>query len=134
MNDAVKEYIRKVKRLIVEGLETNFPTLLLYEDEVPQEETTAYDNGAPYFLMVLKMGAINKQDDVKFLSQDFTIDFYCENRDDVDEIALDLISILKVIPSVTYSSSQKFRARHSDTNRFVDIVTLQFKRGMKLEC
>lgn len=134
MNDEAKKYARKQKNTIIENLENLFPDIPLYEDEVPQEETSKYDKGAPYRLFVLKMGAINRQENMKFLTQDFSIDFYSENRDDVDETILDVITVLKLVPNVTFTESMKMRARHTDTNRFVDIFTLEFKRGMKIEC
>lgn len=134
MNDQAKTYMKKVKDLIVDGLETNFPFIPLFEDEVPEEETAKYDNGTPYHLMVMKFGAIGRQDNEKFLSQEFSVDLYAENKSDVDETTLDIITALKIVKSVRFINSEKYRARHAQSNRFVDIVTLDFVRMMKVEC
>lgn len=134
MNEIVKTHIQEIKGEIVAALETNFPLVPLFEDEVPEEETKKYDEGAPYYLIVMKMGAFEKQDNKKFLSQPISIDYYSENRDDVDETTLDIISVLKTIKTVSFTDSDKFRARHANSNRFVDVVSINFSRMTKLEC
>lgn len=134
MNEPAKAYMQKVKGLIVEGLETNFPLIPLFEDEVPEEETTKYDNGSPYHLMVMKFGSIDKQENEKFLTQSFSVDLYAENKFDVDETTLDIITVTTSISSVRFNGSNKFRARHAQSNRFVDIVTMNFVRMIKIEC
>lgn len=134
MNEAAKAYMRKVKNLIVDGLEGNFPDIPLYEDEVPEEVTAEYDNGKPYHLLVMKMGPIGKQENATVLSQNFSIDYYSENRADVDETTLDLIIAVKNIPTVIFNDSVKFRARHANSTRFVDIITLEFTRRFKVDC
>lgn len=134
MNETSKDYMQKVKGLIVEGLETNFPLIPLFEDEVPEEETTKYDNGLPYHLMVMKFGPIDKQENEKYLTQSFSVALYAENKSDVDETTLDIITVTKSVPSVRFAGSDKFRARHAQSNRYVDIVTMNFVRMMKVEC
>lgn len=134
MNEATKAYMRKVKNLIVDGLEGSFPNIPLYEDEVPEEATAEYDNGKPYHLLVMKMGPIGKQENATVLSQNFSIDYYSENRADVDETTLDLIIAVNGIPTVTFNDSVKFRARHANSNRFVDVITLEFTRRFRVEC
>lgn len=134
MNEQAKDYMKNIKGLIVERLETTLPLIPLFEDEVPEEETAKYDNGTPYHLMLMKFGAIGKQENEKFLSQEFSVDLYAENRPDVDETTLDIITVLKGIRSVRFIDSVKFRARHAQSNRFVDIVTLNYVRMMKVEC
>ncbi|MDW0112208.1 hypothetical protein QT711_03360 [Sporosarcina saromensis] len=134
MNESAKVYMRKVKNLIVEGLEGNFPDIPLYEDEVPEEKTAEYDNGTPYRLMVMKMGPVGKQENATVLSQEFTVDLYLENSPDVDETTLDVIVTVKGVPNVIFDNSTKFRARHANANRFVDVVSMNFTRRFKVEC
>lgn len=134
MNEAAKTYMRKVKESIVEELEADLPDIPLYEDEVPESETAKYDNGTPYHLMVMKFGPISRQDNEKFLTQEFSVDLYAENKANVDETTLDIITVLKNIKSVRFRNATKFRARHANTDRFVDIVSLNFVRMMKIEC
>ena len=134
LNEQIKEHLQKVKNEIVTSLESTFPNILVFEDEVPEEETKKYDDGAPYHLFVLKMGAFQKQANSKYLTQTFTVDYYSENRDDVDETTLDVIAVLTVVRTVSFADSDKFRARHANTNRFIDIVTMDFTRMTKFGC
>lgn len=134
MNEQAKLYMKNVKGLIVDGLETNLPVIPLFEDEVSEDATAEYDNGKPYHLMVMKFGAISRQGNEKFLTQEFSVDLYAENKSDVDETTLDIITVLKGVKSVSFTDSTKFRAKHANTNRFVDIVSMSFVRMMKVEC
>lgn len=134
MNESAKLFMNKVKVSVVEKLEANFTPVPLYEDEVPEDKTTEYDNGAPYHLMIMRWGPIGKRESEKTLSQDFSIDYYSENRADVDEMTLDIITLLNTVKTVNFTASTKFRARHANTKRFVDVVTIDFTRMIKIEC
>ncbi|MEK9196885.1 hypothetical protein SFC08_08925 [Lysinibacillus halotolerans] len=133
MNDKTKAYMMKVKKELVEALEKAFPNLPIYEDEVPDDETQKYDHN-PYHLLVYSMGDFTKGENTSnSLTQSITIIYYSENRDDFDETIIDILGVAVNVKSITFSDCTKARARHADTNRFVDIANIELNRVVKLE-
>jgi len=134
VNDAAKRIMRESKQEIVDAVKAAFPGVPFYEDEVPEHETAKFDGGAPYLLFILKMGAFRKQANERFLTQEFSLDYYIENSETVDENVLDIIERVTSVRTVQFVNSDRFRARHAKSERFVDIVSVDFVRRVKLEC
>ncbi|KAA0547573.1 hypothetical protein FZW96_12050 [Bacillus sp. BGMRC 2118] len=132
MNEKSKEKMREQKTLIVEGLTNHFETIPLFEDEMAEDEEKVFVD-SKYHLMVLQMGEFIPTSNTGGLTQTFTIDYYSEERDDVDEMLVDIITIVGKVPTVEFVRTNKLRARVGDIDRFIDVVTLEFKRMVKYE-
>ncbi|MBS4171941.1 hypothetical protein [Bacillus sp. FJAT-49736] len=133
MNEQQKEFMKKQKKMIVDSLKKYFPTIPLFEDEMAEDEEKEFIKNKKYLAFVLSMGDFTPSN-LGNLTQSFSIDYYSEDRDDVDETLIDIISLVEKIPTVSFVRTTKMRARAANTDRFVDVVTLDFRRFVKYEC
>jgi hypothetical protein len=60
--------------------------------------------------------------------------YYSENRDDVDEQTIDIISSVSSIKGINFVNTVKERLQEKDTDRYVDRVTLVFRRVIPIGC
>lgn len=131
MNEKSKAKMREQKLALVNGLKTTFPTIALFEDEMAKDEEEKFANGK-YHSFVLQMGDFRPSSNI--LSQRITVDYYSEDRDDFDEMILDIISTVCQVPTIDFIGTTKVRARVKDTQRFCDVVTIEFRRLVKRDC
>lgn len=132
MNERSKSKMIEQKTKIVENLKAEFPEIPLFEDEIAEDEEKEFIK-TKYHAFVLMMGDFTPSGSA-VLNQSFSIDYYSENRDDVDEMLLDVITLVDRVPTVDFVRTSKMRARAADTDRFIDVVTLEFRRSVKHEC
>lgn len=124
--------MRKQKSLIYEGLSEAFQ-LPIFEDEIAEDEVERFfQNGFECF--ILETGEFEPTDDNRKITQNIRIYYYSENRDDVDEMIIDIISVCTKAPSVTFTRSTKERVQVKDVDRFIDRATIQFRRVIPIEC
>lgn len=133
MNERFKKKMLQQKTTIVEGLEGNFSNIPLFEDEIAEDEEESFFN-SKYHALVLVMGDFTPKGNPGTLTQSIFIDYYSESRDDVDETLLDIITIIDKVPTMDFLKTSKVRMRAADTDRFVDVITLEFRRTVKYEC
>lgn len=133
MNEKSKLRMQEQKLALVTSLKAVYPTIPLFEDEIAKDEEEKFA-GDKYLAFVLQMGNFAPGEKVNILSQQITIDYYSEERDDFDEMILDIISTVSAVPTVEFLGTTKVRARVKDTQRFVDVVTIEFRRLVKRDC
>lgn len=132
MNQKTKKLMRKQKSNIYDGIVETFK-LPVYEDEIAEDEDERLlEEG--YNCFILETGEFQPTNDFKKVSQNIRIYYYSENRDDVDEQTIDIISTCIRAPGVTFTNSNKERLQMKDTDRFIDRVVLQFRRVIPIEC
>ncbi|MDF2605902.1 MAG: hypothetical protein K0S34_92 [Bacillales bacterium] len=123
MNEKSKERIQKLNRLLVESLETTFG-VNVYQDQVSEDEEANYH----YFIFETG-GFVPTQTDYT-LNQEVLVRYYSENRDDLDERTLDIISVLKNA-GYSFLRSQKSSIQKGETDSYVDEIELYFNRALK---
>lgn len=133
LNDRSKERMLEQKLEIVRLLNEVSPGIKVIQDEMSEYEQKKFSK-SKYHAFVLQMGDFESTENILKLNQSIIIDYYSENRDDVDEVILDVISLIKSIKAIYFVRTQKVRARVKDTQRFVDVVSLEFVRGVRCEC
>lgn len=133
MNEKSKEKMLEQKKSIVDGLQNHFPNIPLFQDEIAEDEEQLFKD-SKYHLSILIMGDFSTTNSVARLSQTLSIEYYSEDRDDVDETLLDIISIVDAVPAVSFRRSRKVRMKVANTDRFVDVVTIEFERFVKYGC
>lgn len=132
MNERSKLKMHEQKKGIVEGLKTHLPDIPFFEDEIAEDEERLFINDGKYYAFVLRMGDFIPTN-TSMLTQSFFIDYYSEERDDVDETLIDIISIVSKIPTVSFIKTSKMRLRAGETDRFVDVISLEFRRLVKYD-
>ena len=90
------------------------------------EEEDLYRNG--YHCFVYETLNISNNDDLKSVIQTVAIYFYSENRDDLDELTVDIILSLKDVPGFSLNGTTKQRLQKKETDQFVDRVIFEYNR------
>ncbi|MEH7490833.1 hypothetical protein [Neobacillus niacini] len=131
MNEKTKRLMHKQKEGIFNSLQTHF-TLPVFEDEMAEDEEKQLDKKG-YNCFIFETSEFQTTEDIKKLKQNIYVSYYSENKDDVDETTIDIISVLTPIKGVTFSSSKKERLQMKETDRFIDRVRLTFTRVIPIE-
>lgn len=108
--------------------------LSVYEDEVAEDEEEELFNSDKYNFFTIEYSDISATSNIRQLSQLIIIDYYSEDRNDVWEVVVDVVTKIKNIKAVTFDRARKERLRMSESDRYVDRVSIVFKRVIKLEC
>lgn len=132
MNEKTKVFIQKQRVEIYNHLKSF--GLAVYEDVITQDQEGQLLNADNYNFFIVAYGDFQSTESKKRLIQTIAVDYYSENRDDVDATTIDIISKLQSIAQVEFDGSRKDSLRVKDTDRFVDRVTILFKRGVPIEC
>lgn len=127
MNDKMKQRIRQQNQQIVDELSAYFG-VNVYQDDVAEDEEED-----TYHFFVFETGEMVAREGVGNITQDVYVHYISENRDDIDEQTLDIITILQGI-KFTFVRSQKERYQKGETDAYLDRVTVQVRRKIKLEC
>jgi hypothetical protein len=133
VNERSKAKMLEQKKAIVEGLKVQFPVIPFFEDEIAKDEEERFINNKKYYAFVLRMGDFIPSSSPSILTQAFVVDYYSEARDDVDETLIDIISILNKVPTVIFVKTNKMRLRAGETDRFVDVTSIEFRRSVKYD-
>lgn len=124
--------MKKQKQTLVDNIKAAFPTIDFFEDEIAEDEEKKYKN-SKYSAFVLTMGDFAPNENESYLSQDIIIDYYLEQRDDLDETILDIVAAVND-KQIKFVGTTKMRAKVKDTSRFVDVVSIEFRRSVKYGC
>jgi hypothetical protein len=127
MNDKMKQFIKKQNQQIVDELSSYFG-VNVYQDDLAEDEEV--DN---YHFFVFETGEMIAREHEDSITQDVYIHYVSENRDDVDEQTLDIISILRGI-KFTFVRTSKERYQKGETDAYLDRVSIQVRRKIKIEC
>ncbi|WP_107927057.1 hypothetical protein [Lysinibacillus parviboronicapiens] len=102
----------------IEGMLAALQTfnLSIFEDNLAEDEEAQFKKN-DYHFFVYETGDMIKNDDLKTISQDVVIYYYSENRDDLDERTIDIITALSDVLTMTLERTQKQRLRRKDTDR-----------------
>jgi hypothetical protein len=131
VNEKTKRLMREQKEGIFNNLQTHF-NLPVFEDEIAEDEEKSLDKNG-YNCFVFETSEFQTTQDIKKVRQNINVSYYSENRDDVDETSIDIISVLNSVKGVNFSSSRKERLQMKETDRFIDRVTLTFIRMIPIE-
>ncbi|MEC1778403.1 hypothetical protein [Schinkia azotoformans] len=123
LNDKSKERLRKMNNLLVSKLEETF-NVNVYQDYVSEDEEKGYH----YF--IFETGGFTSTSKDYTLTQDVLVRYYSENLDDLDERALDVISVIKDI-GYTFENTNKTAIQKGDTDAYIDEIEFYFKRVVK---
>jgi hypothetical protein len=131
VNEKTKRLMREQKEGIFNNLQVQF-NLPVFEDEIAEDEEKSLDKNG-YNCFVFETSEFQITQDIKKVRQNINVSYYSENRDDVDETSIDIISVLNSVKGVNFSSSRKERLQMKETDRFIDRVTLTFIRMIPIE-
>lgn len=132
MNEKTKIFMQKQRVDIYNHLKSF--GLAVYEDVITQDQEGQLLNADNYNFFIVAYGDFQSAESKKRLTQTIAVDYYSENRDDVDATTIDIISKIQSVAQVEFDGSRKDSLRVKDTDRFVDRVTILFKRGVPIEC
>lgn len=132
LNERTKRYMEEQSEGIYEELKAF--GLSVYEDEVAEDEEEELFNSDKYNFFTIEYSDISATSNIRQLSQLIIIDYYSEDRNDVWEVVVDVVTKIKNIKAVTFDRARKERLRMSESDRYVDRVSIVFKRVIKLEC
>ena len=133
LNPKAKPFMKNQKQALVDNVKAAFPTIDFFEDEIGEDEEKKYKN-SKYSAFVLSMGDFTPNENESYLSQDIAIDYYSEQRDDLDEMILDIIAAVTASKQIKFVGTTKLRAKVKDTSRFIDVVNIEFRRNVKYGC
>ncbi|MGE7091681.1 hypothetical protein ACQKII_09560 [Lysinibacillus sp. NPDC048646] len=108
-------------------------SLPVFEDDLAEDEEAQFKKN-DYHFFVYETGDMIKNDDNKTISQDVVIYYYSENRDDLDERTIDIITALSDVPMMTLERTQKQRLRRKDTDSYVDRIIVLYGRKIVTGC
>jgi hypothetical protein len=133
VNEKSKRLMSEQKSSIFNKLKTEFG-LEVFEDEIAEDEEERLLKSTSYNCFIMTTSDFGPTESGRTISQDITIEYYSENRDDVDEQIIDIISIVSSVKAVTFRNTRKQRLQIKDTDRYIDLVILTFKRMIPIEC
>jgi hypothetical protein len=131
VNEKTKRLMREQKEGIFNNLQTQF-SLPVFEDEIAEDEDKSLDKNG-YNCFVFETSEFQTTQDIKKVKQNIYVFYYSENKDDVDESTIDIISVLNSVKGVNFLSSRKERLQMKETDRFIDRVNLTFTRMIPIE-
>lgn len=133
MNEKTKAFMEKQRSGIFEALSTF--ELPVYEDEIAEDEERELLQSEMYNFFTIDFGDIvNVRDNITKLSQMVVIEYYSENKNDVDEVTVDLITLLRKVSAVSFDQSRKERLKMKDTERYIDRVSIVLRRVIPIAC
>lgn len=109
--------------------------LPVFEDELGEDEEENIRNDENgYHFFTFETGDITRNEGNKSVSQEVIVYYYSENRDDLDERTVDILSSLSTIPLMVFEETQKQRLRRKDTDSYVDRIIFLYSRKIVLGC
>ncbi|ANS52569.1 hypothetical protein BM86_12965 [Bacillus thuringiensis] len=122
------EWIEKYNVKLVEHLESFFSGAQVYQDIVQEDEA----NLSTIHHVVFETGGFERTGATNY-TQEVTVYFFSENREDLDILQLEFMSSLAKTGH-TCNKSLKDRMKKKDTAFFVDVLTFELTRNIKLVC
>lgn len=109
--------------------------LPVFEDELGEDEEEKIRNDENgYHFFTFETGDITRNEGNKSVSQEVIVYYYSENRDDLDERTVDILSSLSTIPLMVFEGTQKQRLRRKDTDSYVDRIIFLYNRKIVIGC
>ncbi|KXY83428.1 hypothetical protein OWO78_06465 [Bacillus pacificus] len=124
----LNELIEKYNVKLVEHLESFFSGAQVYQDIVQEDEA----NLSTINHVVFETGGFERSGAVNF-NQEVTVYYFSENREDLDILQLSFMSSLNKTGH-TCNKSLKDRMKKKDTEFFVDVLTFELTRNIKIVC
>ncbi|MGG0219220.1 hypothetical protein ABEZ32_24160 [Bacillus mycoides] len=122
------ELIEKYNVKLVEHLESFFSGAQVYQDIVQEDEA----NLSTINHVVFETGGFERTG-AKSYNQEVTVYFFSENREDLDILQLEFMGNLAKTGH-TCNKSLKDKMKKKDTEFFVDVLTFELTRNIKLVC
>jgi hypothetical protein len=132
LNEKPKRIMNDQKSRIFNNLKNEF-NLPVFEDEIAEDEDEKLLDSNAYNCFVFETSDFHTTNNIGKLSQDIHVFYYSENQDDVDEKTIDIISVITSIKAISFSRSVKERLKVKETDRYLDRVTLAFKRVIPID-
>ncbi|MGH0876689.1 hypothetical protein ACQVQW_24205 [Bacillus cereus] len=120
--------IEKYNLKLVEHLESFFSGAQVYQDIVQEDEA----NLSTINHVVFETGGFEELNAVT-LQQDVTVYYFSENKEDLDLLQM---SFMKSLSKTGHNcrKSRKDKMQKKDTEFFVDVLTFELTRNIKLVC
>ncbi|BAR81507.1 gp8 protein [Bacillus thuringiensis serovar tolworthi] len=120
--------IEKFNSRLVEHLESFFHTKEVYQDSVQEDEA----NLSTINHVVFETGGFVRTG-ASVLTQDVTVYYFSENREDLDVLQVEFMNSLSKTGHIC-NKSLKDKMRKKDTEFFVDVLTFELTRNVKHVC
>lgn len=124
----LEQLIEKYNLRLVEHLESFFNGAEVYQDLVQEDEAKLFKINH----VVFETGGFERTGSTNF-QQDVTVYFFSENREDLDMVQLEFMTSLSKTGHVC-NKSLKDKMKKKDTEFFVDVLTFELTRNIKLVC
>ncbi|MEK4745896.1 hypothetical protein [Bacillus sp. FSL R9-9481] len=124
----LEQLIEKYNLRLVEHLESFFNGAEVYQDVVQEDEA----NLSTINHVVFETGGFERTGATNY-NQEVTVYFFSENREDLDILQLEFMSNLAKTGH-TCNKSLKDRMKKKDTEFFVDVLTFELTRNIKIVC
>ena len=129
MSEKSKAYLEKLNGMLVTALKEAVPKVAVYQDSVSEDE----EDLKKVHHIVFETGGFTKPDTKGALRQEVTVNYFAEGRDDLDSVALDIITKMEANKHV-FVSSIKEGFPKGDTDSYVDQLIFTFFRLVKHGC
>lgn len=128
MNKKQKTYMNEQRTEVYEKLTTIF-SLPVFENEIAKDELPNPLNG-----ILVVYGDFYNTDSIGRLYQEVYVVYLSEDKTDVEEITLDMITTVAKIKGFNFHRTIKERIQKDETDDFIDQVTIIFRRKLSHEC
>lgn len=109
--------------------------LPVFEDEIAEDEEQELLQAEKYNFFTIDFGDIaTMRDNPTKVSQTVVVEYYSENKNDVDHMTIDIISKMKNINSVFFNQTRKERLKMRDTERYIDRISIVLRRVIPIAC
>lgn len=128
-----KERLLKANQKIIDDLEESIK-LSVFQDTVSDEQLKKIKKetgGYNYFRF--ETGGFTRNKDKSELSQTVMVAFYSENRDDLDEVSLDIIDTIDGKLHV-FKTSRKAFIQKGKEDSYIDEIQFFFERRLPYVC
>ncbi|MHB0803593.1 hypothetical protein PVK73_30520 [Bacillus thuringiensis] len=125
-NEQSKKRIQKMNSLLISKLKEAFD-VGVYQDQVSEDEEKDYH----YF--IFETGGFENTESTFTLRQSVLIRYYSENRDDLDERMLDIISILESTGH-SFRHANKTSIQKGEVDEYIDEIEIYVTRIIKYGC
>ncbi|WP_301357774.1 hypothetical protein [Enterococcus spodopteracolus] len=128
-----EERLQKINEFLIQTVEKK-SNLKIFEDTVSEEtleDIRKETNGWNYF--IYETSGFSKSEDKKFMIQTVLLRFYSENRDDLDQFSLELISALDG-RLLKFEKSLKGAIKKGKEDSYIDEIEFYFTRMFENEC
>lgn len=128
MNEKSKQHLNKLNDRLITSLESTFK-LNVYQDSFSDSEQLEYH------AFVFETGGFSRpnEENKKSLIQPVYVRYLSENRDDLDERMLDIVSLIESAGYI-FQSSEKTAIQKGETDSYIDEIMFTFNRVVKYGC